>query len=180
MDQKRTNSFRIIRLSYFWTWKIRLKEEARPAPVRRGVLSGVLRTVDGSPASGIVLTISGPAGSDEVVTTRAGEYRLGELLPGTYRTHIEEQGFAVDDTDGIVINPGEETHLDLSLTLHEIVQVVAFSPDATLAASTPGMSTRVVEAEEIAERDRLYSRGRFQLRARSPRRLTCQRSWRSL
>ena len=24
MDQKRTNSFRIIRLSYFWTWKIRL------------------------------------------------------------------------------------------------------------------------------------------------------------
>ena len=133
--------------------ELTLKEEARPAPVRRGVLSGVLRTVDGSPASGIVLTISGPAGSDEVVTTRAGEYRLGELLPGTYRIHIEEQGFAVDDTDGIVINPGEETHLDLSLTLHEIVQVVAFSPDATLAASTPGMSTRVVEAEEIAERE---------------------------
>ena len=25
MDQKRTNSFRIIRLSYFWTWKIRYK-----------------------------------------------------------------------------------------------------------------------------------------------------------
>ena len=133
--------------------ELTLKEEARPAPVRRGVLSGVLRTVDGSPASGIVLTISGPAGSDEVVTTRAGEYRLGELLPGMYRIHIEEQGFAVDDTDGIVINPGEETHLDLSLTLHEIVQVVAFSPDATLAASTPGMSTRVVEAEEIAERE---------------------------
>ncbi len=133
--------------------ELTLKEEARPAPVRRGVLSGVLRTVDRSPASGIVLTISGPAGSDEVVTTRAGEYRLGELLPGMYRIHIEEQGFAVDDTDGIVINPGEETHLDLSLTLHEIVQVVAFSPDATLAASTPGMSTRVVEAEEIAERE---------------------------
>ena len=25
MDRKRTNSFRIIRLSYFWTWKIRYK-----------------------------------------------------------------------------------------------------------------------------------------------------------
>ena len=53
---------------------VELKEEARRAAVPRGALSGVLRTVDGSPASGIVLTISGPAGSYEVVTTHAGEY----------------------------------------------------------------------------------------------------------
>ncbi len=133
--------------------ELTLKEEARPAAVRRGVLSGVLRTANGSPASGIVLTISGPAGSHEVVTTHAGEYFLRELLPGMYRIHIEEQGFALDDSDGIEINPGEETHLDLILTLHEIVQVVAFAPKATIGASTPGMSTRVVEADEIDARE---------------------------
>ena len=132
---------------------VELKEEARRAAVPRGALSGVLRTVDGSPALGIVLTISGPAGSYEVVTTHAGEYWLRELLPGVYRIQIEEQGFALDDTDGIEINPGEETRRDLILTLHEMVQVVAFSPEATLAASTPGMSTRVLEAEEIDERE---------------------------
>ena len=133
--------------------ELELKEEARPAAVPRGVLSGVLRTSDGSPASGIVLTISGPAGSYEVVTTHAGEYRVRELLPGVYRIHIEEQGFALDDTNGIEIHPGEETRMELILTLHEIVQVVAFAPEATLAASTPGMSTRVVEADEIDERE---------------------------
>ena len=89
--------------------ELTLKEEARPAAVRRGVLSVVLRTANGSPASGIVLTISGPAGSHEVVTTHAGEYFLRELLPGMYRIHIEDQGFALDDSDGIEINPGEET-----------------------------------------------------------------------
>ena len=32
MDQKRTNSFRIIRLSYFWTWKIRYKRSLFQCP----------------------------------------------------------------------------------------------------------------------------------------------------
>ncbi len=33
MDQKRANSFRIIRLSYFWTWKIRYNIPTNNAPV---------------------------------------------------------------------------------------------------------------------------------------------------
>ena len=60
MDQKRTNSFRIIRLSYFWTWKIRFNAIASvtdqvPDPHTRHYAGDIRYPIrlSGAPAFGI-------------------------------------------------------------------------------------------------------------------------------
>lgn len=136
--------------------EIELQDGASTRSVERGILSGALRTADGGPAPGIVLTISGPEerrpARYETVSNDVGEYRL-ELLPGTYRIRVQGQTFTLVPAEAVFIESRKETRQDLVLTLHELVEVAALAPDATRAASNPGMSTRVVEAEEIADRE---------------------------
>ncbi len=82
----------------------------------------------------------------------SGEYRL-ELLPGTYRIRVQGRTFTLVPAEPVFIESRKETRQDLILTLHELVKVAALAPDTTPAASNPGMSTRVVEAKEIEDRE---------------------------
>ena len=136
--------------------EVELQDGASTRSVERGILSGELRTADGGPAPSIVLTIRGPeerrAAQYETVSNDSGEYRL-KLLPGTYRIRVQGQTFTLVPAEAVFIESGKETRQDLILTLHELVEVAGLAPDATRAASNPGMRTRVVEAEEIEDRE---------------------------
>src|SRR5437016_13146829 len=71
----------------------------------RGTLRGVVQDASGGrvPAAKIVVQAAGSSLRREASGASRGEFRLDDLLPGTYRLRVEALGFAVASADVDVV-----------------------------------------------------------------------------
>ena len=117
-----------------------------------GALTGLVRTIDGTPLPQVVILVQGPEGSRSAVTGPGGRYRAEGLRPGAHALAAQAPGFLLSPDRWYV--PSGETRLDLTLApapIREHVVVAATRGDAAL--STLGVSATVLDARTIAERE---------------------------
>jgi vitamin B12 transporter len=114
-----------------------------------GELSGVLRAPDGTPLPQIVLVLTGPSGTQRVVTGAQGRYHASGLEPGEYTVAPDAPGFVFTPEARVTLGGGAR-QLDLALSpapLREQVMVSAARGEAAL--STVGVAATVIDRERI-------------------------------
>src|SRR5260370_36911113 len=79
---------------YFFLWCA--GAFAAPAQEFRGALRGVVQDSNGGrvPAGKIFIHVAESSFQRETTTDSRGEFRIGDLLPGTYRVKVQASGFA--------------------------------------------------------------------------------------
>lgn len=98
---------------------------------RSGAFAGVVRTDDGAPVSGVVITVGTDEGSQQLTTDADGSYGLDGLPPGTYTlTVTAPSGSTVvgPSTLTVVVTAAGETFVDQDFTL---AAAVVIPPDPT-------------------------------------------------
>ncbi|MBP6059619.1 MAG: TonB-dependent receptor [Candidatus Saccharicenans sp.] len=99
-----------------------------------GTLDGTVYDQEKQPLPGVTVSIKSPAlilPSMEMVTTEHGRYRFPALPPGTYSITFKLQGFKTLVREGIIVNVGVTTTLDVVLeqsALEENVVVTGQAP----------------------------------------------------
>ncbi|MDQ6664154.1 MAG: TonB-dependent receptor, partial [Acidobacteriota bacterium] len=87
------------------------------------------------PAAQVVITEQGTGQVYELTTNSAGEFTRPALKPSTYDVIVTATGFKKAERKDIVLNSGERTGVNISLTIGDIGQTVEIS------ASTPLLQT---------------------------------------
>jgi iron complex outermembrane receptor protein len=105
-----------------------------------GRIAGSITSRDGARLPGVALVITGATvGAVARVSTGAlGTFRTPDLAPGAYEVRATLPGFEEKAVPEVVVRPGEETILDLSIDVagvRETVSVVGEAPRGTLEAA---------------------------------------------
>jgi vitamin B12 transporter len=119
-----------------------------------GVLTGGIRTSEGSPVPQIRLQVEGPGGVRALATGPDGRFRLIGLEPGDYAVHLDTPGFVLTPEPKVQVHAGKDTSLDLVLapaTVREHVVVSATRREAV--TSSLGTAVSVIDDVRIAERE---------------------------
>ncbi|HEV8581496.1 MAG TPA: TonB-dependent receptor [Thermoanaerobaculia bacterium] len=95
------------------------------AQLQSGNLYGIAVGPDGQPMPGVTVTLSGPGASLTQVTDANGRFRFPGLSPGTYTAETQLEGFGTTRREGIEINVGRNTEIDLKLQIADVITVVA-------------------------------------------------------
>jgi vitamin B12 transporter len=116
-------------------------------------LSGTVTTPQGQGVPQVVLRILNNSGVRTAVTGAGGRYRVADLTPGTYRVESALSGFVLAAGAEVKVS-GDDARLDVTLApapVREHVVVAAGRGEAP--ESSVGVSTTVVDADRIAERE---------------------------
>ena len=124
-------------MTYLTSWSLSLRASCRStfviyltlcvlalstsAGLRGQALSGITGTVtDASgaviPAAKITITNVNTHVVNHAETTSGGGYNLPDLLPGTYTVQAEAPGFQISIHNGVLVEVGRSSTVDLSLT----------------------------------------------------------------
>lgn len=124
------------------------------APAQDGGLATLTgKVLDPSSAviPGITVTLKNTDTNEvtSAVTDEGGNYRLSSLRAGRYRISAEAAGFKKFALEGVALNPGEVSSVNISLSLEGIAQQV------TVTAKAPDFveALEVREVRESAARD---------------------------
>ena len=135
-----------------------------------GELYGTTYASEREIVAGAEITLSGLDGRRTVTSGRTGEFHVPRLRAGIYTITVKHPDYHLDKAVRMIVSGPTQLNLKLIpnrtlttedrvagedpvLKLQETVQVAGTTPDVTPSASVPGMSTRVVEAEAIEERE---------------------------
>jgi hypothetical protein len=130
------------------------------AQLNRGAIEGTVTDPQGAAMSGVEVTITS-SDTNVVTTTRTnnvGYYRAESLVPGTYRTHFEANGFTSLDLTAIEVPAAQVIRVDAKLKVgstKERIEVKANLPmletDASNFSST--LQTDIIQNVPLAGRD---------------------------
>jgi hypothetical protein len=117
----------------------------------RGELSGTIRDAMGLPVSGASIEIHETATGavHEAQTQAAGEFHIMAVSPGRIELTIKKEGFRQLRRSGIQVRAGDRLHLDLTLEVGEVSEVIEVRADAPLLRSTRGTAAFVVEQNKV-------------------------------
>ena len=87
-----------------------------------GGLRGAVIDQQGAGLPGVTVTATSPdvLRPQSDVTNERGEYRLGNLAPGTYTVTAELPGFATFKRDGILVRVGSTFAVDITMQLSTV------------------------------------------------------------
>ncbi len=122
-----------------------------------GSIRGSVVDEERLPLPAATVTVSGPAmlGSISFVTSDTGNFRFPALPPGTYKLTAEMSGFNTVTLDGIIVNIGKTSSIDIILkatTLVEEVTVTAETPvvDVTSSKTAVNYTADLIENIPVA------------------------------
>jgi hypothetical protein len=110
-----------------------------------GSIAGTVHDADGSPLPGATVTAISPAlmGDASFITSDRGTFRFPALPPGTYTLRIELPGFTTLMRQGVVVNVGKTTTVDVNMqmaAIEEEITVVGASPIVDISSSKVSVS----------------------------------------
>ncbi len=131
--------------SRMWNWLAVLLLTATVAAAQQGTSELRGRVVDdqGAVLPGVTITVTNQATGmfRETVSSDDGSFIASGLVPGTYRATAELQGFKKFDRQGLRLEVGKTTSIDVNLSvggLEETVNVTAVSPIVDLTSKELG------------------------------------------
>jgi hypothetical protein len=115
------------------------------AQTRTGSVSGTIKDATGQVVPGASVTLTGQALIAPQVTTtnEVGAYRFLNLPPGDYALRIELSGFKTLNREGVRVDIGKNTAIDIGLelaTVAETVTVIGESPMVDVKSTVVGVN----------------------------------------
>jgi hypothetical protein len=122
-----------------------------------GIIRGSVKDAQGNPLPGVVVTLSGPRGSQDAVTDNSGSYRFALLVPGDYRVRAEMEGFQPVEA-GAAVSAGAQAEVALVLRLgtSEEITVTSEAPMVDKFNVTAGATVSASVGEQTAGSTRTY------------------------
>src|SRR5262245_51127152 len=87
------------------------------AQVQSGNLYGTTVGPEGQPMPGVTVVLSGPGASLTQASDANGKFRFVGLPPGAYTAETRLEGFATTRREGIEVNVGRNTEVELKLQI---------------------------------------------------------------
>src|ERR1035438_8216635 len=116
-----------------------------------GTLTGTVTDKSGAviPKLTVSLTNQGTGEARTVVTSSVGEYRFGDVLPGTYTVAIARNGnFAAFSENSVVVDVNREVRIDISLSPASVNQTISVTDTApTLQTETADVNHQITETQ---------------------------------
>ncbi len=117
----------------------------------RSELSGTVRDATGLPIAGASIEIRETATGAvrERQTQTAGEFHFIAVWPGRIELTIRKDGFRQLRRSGVQVGVGDRLHLDLTLEVGEVSEVIEVRADAPLLRSNRGTAAFAVEQKKV-------------------------------
>src|SRR4051812_19168278 len=118
-----------------------------------GALTGTVTDDSGAPLPGVGVEIRGSTligGARNLVTDKAGRFRLPEVPPGSYDVTVTLQGFQTVRRQGLALTLGNTIDVPITLkteTVSETVEVIGEAPtiDVTSAGTSTNLPNEVLQ-----------------------------------
>ncbi len=123
------------------------------AQVNKSNLVGIVRDTSGSAVPGVTIRITdtGTGAVRQEVTDETGLYRAALLDVGTYNLEAEKAGFKKAVRNGIELQVGETTTIDLTLEVGAISESVTVSAESGQLRTETGSIGSTLESRNIAQ-----------------------------
>lgn len=124
------------------TWSLGIAQRT----TETGILNGFVTDEQGEVLPGVSITVSSPAlmlPQVSAVTDSKGFYRIPQLSIGYYKVVIALDGFKTVNREGIKINLGQTTRLNVTMettTIEESITVVGEAPTVNVESSSIGVN----------------------------------------
>jgi hypothetical protein len=123
------------------------------AQVGAAALTGVVWDPAGAVVPGATVTVTAISTNRSrlTVTGSDGRYSLPGLASGTYRIHVELNGFKPLTREGLSLATGETVRVDLSLTPGAVSEAITVTADAPLLRSEASGLGQVVDNKKVVD-----------------------------
>ena len=123
------------------------------AQMSTGTITGIVTDPTGAVIPGVAVEmVNSDTGVKLTATTNeAGEYTVPLLQPGRYRLVAQSVGFRTRAQDGLVIESGRVTRLDLKLELGEVAETVEVVGAAPLLESETATLGQFIENKTVTD-----------------------------
>ena len=114
-----------------------------------GSLRGTVRDAQGGALPGVTITATSPAMLTPSVTVSdaAGNYRLINLPPGTFRITAELSGFSVFRRDDILLRAGSNFQIDITMEIGTLSETVTVAGDPPMLEVTKPSGVLTIDGE---------------------------------
>lgn len=116
-----------------------------------GSISGTIKDEQGAVLPGVTVTLTGKQGTKTQVTDSAGVYRFPALEVGTYQIFADLAGFGKASRTELVISPGRELAIDLTLKVGGVTESV------TVLGDSPVVDVKSSATETTISQSLLFS-----------------------
>ena len=118
-----------------------------------GSIVGTVTDATGAPMEGAAVTVSntGTGGRQAAQTNNSGEYRLVNLVPGTYKLEIEKTGFKRLTRDNITVQVESVVRLDSTMQIGDVSQSVEVEASAPLLQTENASLSQVVSQRSVEQ-----------------------------
>jgi hypothetical protein len=118
----------------------------------QSAIAGLVRDATGGVLPGVTVEASSPAlieKSRSAITNEAGQYRIVDLRPGTYRVTFTLPGFTTVIRDGIVLESNFVAPVNVDMALGGVEQAI------TVTGASPVVDVQSSQRREVVNRDML-------------------------
>ncbi len=122
-----------------------------PAQSTAGRVLGSVTDQSGAAVAGaiVVVTDTQRGTSRNLTTDASGNYAAPNLIPGTYKIHVEAKGFKSVERTGITLEVATDARVDFSLQPGNVSEVVTVSAEIPLVNSTSATLGGTLSNEQI-------------------------------
>ena len=123
------------------------------AQLNHGIIEGIVTDPAGAAVAHASVTVTSvdTGVASPARTNSTGYYRAVDLVPGSYRVHIEMQGFSPVDLVGIEVPAGQTVRQDGQLKVGSTRQVVEVTAAASLVETSPSNTSSAVDSQIIQD-----------------------------
>ena len=118
-----------------------------------GSIVGTVTDATGAPMEGAAVTVSntGTGARQAGQTNNSGEYRVVNLVPGTYKLEIEKTGFKRLTRDNIGVQVESVVRLDSAMQIGDVSQSIEVEASAPLLQTENASLSQVVSARAVEQ-----------------------------
>ena len=103
------------------------------------------------PSAKVVITERGTGQIYDLTTNAAGEFTRPALKPSTYDVTVSAPGFKKAEQKDIILNAGERTGVNISLTIGDIGQTVEVASSAPLLQTESSQVGAAINAKTLTD-----------------------------
>jgi hypothetical protein len=118
-----------------------------------GGIAGVVIDPSGAtiPSVQVTITNTGTATVFHVTTNQAGEYSVGQLIPGTYSVKAEVSGFQSEVVNDVKVDVGSVSNVNVRMQMGQVTQQVEVTAAAPVLDTTTATVGTVVGNQAVTE-----------------------------
>lgn len=123
------------------------------AQLTTGTISGTVKDQSAAVLPGATVTVTNvETGITRVVESGGtGQYRVPNLIPGSYEVQAESAGFQTGIRSGITLSVGRQAVVDITLRVGDVAERVTVTGEAPLIETTTATVSGVVEQQQMRD-----------------------------